>query len=59
MAVLYAVLVLELPGWSFWPARLAWVVLGCVLAVAATGWSEDLAARRRPTWWPRLSPRPS
>jgi hypothetical protein len=55
MAALYATYELALPGSTSWPTRLGWVVLGTFLVVVLTGWSEDVAARRRPVLWPRLS----
>lgn len=55
MAVLYGVYELALAGSTSWPTRLAWVALGTLVAAVLTGWSEDLAARRQPTLWPRLN----
>lgn len=53
MAAIYAALTLGLPGSSSWPGLLAWCAGLTFLVVVATGWTEDLAARRRPTLWPR------
>lgn len=52
MVALFIVLELALPGaGSVW-ARLGWCALGTVIAVVATGWTEDLAARRPMRLWP-------
>ncbi|MGI9579479.1 MAG: acyltransferase family protein [Microthrixaceae bacterium] len=54
MAAVYAVVSLALPGSEYPLARFAWVVAAMVPATMLFGWAEDLAARKRPTLWPRL-----
>ena len=56
MVAIYAVLAVPMPGGEHWAGMLAWTTLGTVLACVAVGWAEDLAARRRPSMWPRLPP---
>lgn len=57
-AIAVALWVVNRSPWLTGPSRaLAYttlIVAGVVAAVAATGWLEDLAARRRPTVWPVL-----
>jgi peptidoglycan/LPS O-acetylase OafA/YrhL len=64
MVAIYAVITLEVPGYSFPLGRFAWVAAAMVPAAVLFGWAEDLAAKRRPTLWPRLpirldAPRPA
>lgn len=56
MVAIYLVLAVPLPGGDSWAGMLAWTALGTVIACVAVGWAEDVAARRRPTLWPRLPP---
>ncbi len=49
---IYAALAIPLPGSSWWAGRIAWCLLGTVVAVVAFGWIEDLAARRPISLWP-------
>lgn len=54
MVAIYAVLQLELPGFESALFRFVWTAAAMVPAAMLFGWAEDLAARRRPTLWPRL-----
>ncbi len=53
MAAIYAAVTLDLPGSETWPGLLLWCIALTFVVVVATGWTEDIAARRRPTFWPR------
>jgi peptidoglycan/LPS O-acetylase OafA/YrhL len=54
MVAIYAVISLEVPGYTSALGRFVWVAAAMVPAAVLFGWAEDLAARRRPTLWPRL-----
>ncbi len=57
MVAVWAVMTYAFPGNLAAPARFAWTVLLLVPACVLFGWAEDLAARRRPTLWPRAAVR--
>lgn len=52
MVAIYVALELVLPGVDYPLGRVAWCMAGTVVAVVATGWAEDLAARRGWRAWP-------
>jgi len=56
MMAIYVVLAVPMPGGDNWAAMLAWTTVGTVVACVVVGWAEDVAARRRPSLWPRLPP---